>query len=64
VSLEGLGHNNDSARLLVALFLLLSMGILDFVVTIIRARTVSGALAPGPLFFANIAKRARAKIYT
>ena len=33
------------------------MGILDFVVTIILV-TVSGALAPGPLFFANIAKGA------
>lgn len=31
------------------------MGILDFVVTIIFV-TVSGALAPGPLFFANISK--------
>ena len=31
------------------------MGILDFVVTIILI-TVSGALAPGPLFFANISK--------
>lgn len=31
------------------------MGILDFVVTVILV-TVSGALAPGPLFFANISK--------
>jgi len=31
------------------------MGILDFVVTIILV-TVSGALAPGPLFFANVSK--------
>ncbi len=33
------------------------MGILDFAVTIIVV-TVSGALAPGPLFFANISKGA------
>jgi threonine/homoserine/homoserine lactone efflux protein len=33
----------------------MSMGILDFVVTVILV-TVSGALAPGPLFFANISK--------
>jgi threonine/homoserine/homoserine lactone efflux protein len=33
------------------------MGILDFLVTIILV-TVSGALAPGPLFFANISKGA------
>ena len=31
------------------------MGILDFVATVILV-TVSGALAPGPLFFANISK--------
>jgi threonine/homoserine/homoserine lactone efflux protein len=31
------------------------MGILDFIVTVILV-TVSGALAPGPLFFANISK--------
>jgi threonine/homoserine/homoserine lactone efflux protein len=31
------------------------MGIIDFVVTVILV-TVSGALAPGPLFFANISK--------
>jgi threonine/homoserine/homoserine lactone efflux protein len=31
------------------------MGILDFVVTVVLV-TVSGALAPGPLFFANISK--------
>lgn len=33
----------------------MSMGILDFVVTVILV-TFSGALAPGPLFFANISK--------
>ena len=31
------------------------MGVLDFVVTVVLV-TVSGALAPGPLFFANISK--------
>jgi threonine/homoserine/homoserine lactone efflux protein len=31
------------------------MGILDFVVTVVLV-TVSGALAPGPLFFANVSK--------
>jgi threonine/homoserine/homoserine lactone efflux protein len=33
----------------------MSMGILDFVATVVLV-TVSGALAPGPLFFANISK--------
>jgi threonine/homoserine/homoserine lactone efflux protein len=33
----------------------MSMGILDFVVTVVLV-TVSGALAPGPLFFANVSK--------
>lgn len=33
------------------------MGILDFVVTVVFV-TVSGALAPGPLFFANVSKGA------
>jgi threonine/homoserine/homoserine lactone efflux protein len=31
------------------------MGVLDFVVTVVLV-TVSGALAPGPLFFANVSK--------